>query len=219
MATTWKPLIEAFKMNGIIYYRLQGPKQSREPSCWHRHRADLMHKRDTYLEGHQTAHEAKIIGSISWTGRATFKVKMWGTCSKHTPGRNSVENISNVCPQHTLVFFFLGIPQGNSNLLSRDAAINSPWILIVLLIIPLIHPPCSFTHPTLKSVYQPALWHNQPHSGKSAWTCVSSHSLLQGGSSGNTQSRKLHTPQNWIVCVGHSSFSVAETAIICGSNL
>lgn len=69
--------------------------------------------------------------------------------------------------------FAPSIPHGNSNLFNRDSAINSPQTLIVPLINLFIHLPHSFTHLTLKSVYHPAVWCNQPHRRISSNLCFS----------------------------------------------
>lgn len=96
-------------MNGIIHWWLEGLQQSRgvrDAKCWHRHRADSIHKRDMHLEGHQTAHEAKIIGSICRTGRSGCVADT----GKHTHTQErprgkqcllGTRSFSELCSQHS----------------------------------------------------------------------------------------------------------------------
>lgn len=62
----------------------------------------MINENQNYLEGHQTAHEAKIIGSICWTCRASYNVRMFGK-HRYNHGRDHVENVNSRCWRYIFV--------------------------------------------------------------------------------------------------------------------
>lgn len=107
-------------VNRIIYWRVEGPNH-RKADCWHKHRADCVHKRDKHIWRDTKLHvrQKSFTASVGQVGPQTRSGCVGYKGGTH--GRYHVENVRSVCWGHGCALLDASnTPHGNESIQHRS---------------------------------------------------------------------------------------------------